>query len=67
MFPESPDWHRLYHQVAYRNGAEPDAGRTLAAWVRAAGFSEIELHPKVEAFDGAEARIWGRNWQQRIL
>ena len=40
-FAEFPDWNRLYHEVAYRNHAEPDAGRTLPAWVRAAGFSEV--------------------------
>ena len=66
-FPEFPDWNDLYHQVAYRNHAEPDAGRTLPAWVRAAGFSEIEIHPNVVAMDGEEARIWGRSWSQRIL
>ena len=66
-FPEFLDWNRLYHQVAYRNNAEPDAGRTLPAWVRAAGFAAIEIHPNVVALDGEEARIWGRTWSQRIL
>ena len=66
-FPEFPDWNRLYHEVAYRNHAEPDAGRTLAAWVREAGFSELELQPNVVAMEGEEARIWGRTWSQRIL
>lgn len=66
-FPEFPDWNRLYHEVAYRNDAEPDAGRTLPAWVRAAGFPEIEIHPNVVAMEGEEARIWGRTWSQRIL
>jgi len=66
-FPEFPDWNELYHQVAYRNNAEPDAGRTLPAWVRAAGLGEIEIHPNVVAMDGEEARIWGRSWSQRIL
>ena len=66
-FPEFPDWNRLYHEVAYRNNAEPDAGRTLPAWVRAAGFPEIEIHPNVVAMEGEEARIWGRTWSQRIL
>ncbi len=66
-FPEFLDWNELYHRVAYRNEAEPDAGRTLAAWVRAAGFPEIELHPNVVVLDGEEARIWGRTWTQRIL
>ncbi|MYE06950.1 MAG: methyltransferase domain-containing protein [Chloroflexi bacterium] len=66
-FPEFSDWNRLYHEVAYRNNAEPDAGRTLPAWVRAAGFPEIEIHPNVVAMEGEEARIWGRTWSQRIL
>lgn len=66
-FPEFPNWNRLYHEVAYRNNAEPDAGRTLPAWVRAAGFPEIEIHPNVVAMEGEEARIWGRTWSQRIL
>ncbi|MDE2988753.1 MAG: methyltransferase domain-containing protein [Chloroflexota bacterium] len=66
-FPEFLDWNRLYHDVAYRNNAEPDAGRTLPAWVRAAGFADIEIHPNVVAMDGEEARIWGRTWSQRIL
>ena len=66
-FPEFLDWNELYHRVAYRNPAEPDAGRTLPAWVRAAGFLEVEIHPNVVAMDGEEARIWGRSWSQRIL
>ena len=66
-FPEFIDWNRLYHEVAYRNRAEPDAGRTLPAWVRSAGFPEIEIHPNVVDMDGDEARIWGRTWSQRIL
>ena len=66
-FPEFPDWNRLYHRVAYRNDAEPDAGRTLPAWVRAAGFSNVEIHPNVVVMEGEEARIWGRTWSQRIL
>ena len=66
-FPEFLEWNDLYHRVAYRNNAEPDAGRTLPAWVRQAGFPEIEIHPNVVAMDGEEARIWGRTWSQRIL
>ena len=66
-FPEFLDWNQLYHEVAYRNHAEPDAGRILPAWVRAAGFPDIEIYPNVVAMDGEEARIWGRTWSQRIL
>ncbi len=66
-FPEFDDWNRLYHAVAYRNGAEPDAGRQLLHWARSAGFTEVELHPNVQEMDGEEARLWGRTWAQRIL
>ncbi len=66
-FPEFEDWSELYHQTAYRTDAEPDAGRVLPAWVRAAGFPEIELHPNVVILDGEEASVWGRTWSQRIL
>lgn len=66
-FPEFDDWNELYHQVAYRNRAEPDAGRELTRWVRAAGFHDYELRPDVATFDGEDARTWGRTWSQRIL
>lgn len=66
-FPEFDEWNALYHQVAYHNRAEPDAGRELTRWVRAAGFDQYELRPDVAALDGEEARVWGRTWSQRIL
>ena len=37
-FAEYERWDALYHAVAYVNNAEPDAGRYLSGWVRAAGF-----------------------------
>ena len=40
--PRLDRWLELYRQVARSNGAEPDAGRRLLAWTRAAGFSEID-------------------------
>lgn len=66
-FPEFEEWSRLYHDVAYRNGAEPDAGRNMARWTREAGFAGYELHPNVVVMDGEEARYWGSMWSQRIL
>ncbi|KAJ6447221.1 ubiE/COQ5 methyltransferase [Purpureocillium lavendulum] len=32
-------WRALYRRVAAANGGEPDAGRMVHAWARAAGFS----------------------------
>ena len=66
-FPEFEQWSRLYHDVAYQNGAEPDAGRCLAGWAREAGFTDYELHPNVVVMDGDEARRWGSMWAERIL
>ena len=66
-FPEFERWNALYHQVAYANNAEPDAGRKLPSWARAAGFTELEIHPNVVLLEAEEARIWGEAWSQRIL
>ena len=66
-FPEFDEWLSLYHRVAYANDAEPDAGRYMSGWVREAGFSEVRLRPNVVAYEGEDARIWGRTWAQRIL
>ena len=66
-FPEFDDWLALYHAVAYANEAEPDAGRYLSGWVREAGFTEVRLRPNVVAYEGADARVWGETWAQRIL
>ena len=66
-FAEYERWDALYHAVAYVNNAEPDAGRYLSGWVRAAGFDEVELQPNVQLLEGDEARIWGEAWSQRIL
>ena len=66
-FAEFERWNALYHAVAYANGAEPDAGRCLPSWVRAAGFERLEAQPNVVLLEGEEARIWGEAWSQRIL
>ncbi len=39
--PRLDRWLELYHQVARGNGAEPDAGRRLLAWARAAGYRDV--------------------------
>ena len=43
-FPETPafdEWMRLYQEAALANGGEPQAGRRLLSWARAAGFTDI--------------------------
>ena len=35
-------WLALYHEVARSNGGEPDAGRLLLSWARAADFTDVD-------------------------
>ncbi len=66
--PRLDRWLELYRQVARANGAEPDAGRRLLAWTRAAGFSEIEPTASAWVFaDAASREWWGSTWADRTL
>jgi ubiquinone/menaquinone biosynthesis C-methylase UbiE len=61
-------WLELYHRITARNGAEADAGRHLAAWVRAAGFGELEVTTSTWTFADPEARAWwGGLWADRVV
>ncbi|MEU3602585.1 methyltransferase domain-containing protein [Streptomyces sp. NPDC006798] len=60
-FPEIPaldDWQTLYRRVARANGGEPDAGRRLLSWARAAGFTGIRPSAGVWCFAEPEDRAW---------
>jgi SAM-dependent methyltransferase len=60
-FPELPaldEWQELYHRVARANGGEPDAGRRLLSWARAAGFSEIRATAAAWCFASPDERAW---------
>jgi hypothetical protein len=37
--PELAEWLALYRAAARASGGEPDAGRRLLSWARAAGFA----------------------------
>lgn len=59
-------WNELYHQVARRDGGEPDAGRYLLEWVTAAGFVDASFGASTWAFADAESRAWwGGLWAER--
>ncbi len=67
--PQSPAlvrFYELYHEVAARNGADADAGRRLAAWVREAGFVDLEVGAEVKVFaERADIENWGYSWAER--
>jgi SAM-dependent methyltransferase len=69
-FPAVPaldEWLALYRAAARANGGEPDAGRRLLSWARAAGFSDVAPAASVWCFaTPADRQWWGGMWAQRI-
>ncbi len=60
-------WMELYQAVARANGGEPDAGRRLAGWARAAGLTDIEASASVWCFATPDDRLWwGGTWAERV-
>jgi ubiquinone/menaquinone biosynthesis C-methylase UbiE len=60
-------WLELYSQVARSNGGEPDAGRRLVSWARAAGFSQVTASASTWCFATEEDRAWwGGTWAERV-
>ncbi|MFC1414834.1 class I SAM-dependent methyltransferase [Streptacidiphilus sp. N1-12] len=65
--PELDDWNALYHRVARSNGGEPEAGRMLRSWARAAGFTELSSGSATWCYASDEERAWwGGMWAERI-
>ena len=59
-------WLDLYHRVARANGGEPDAGRRLPGWVRAAGFVDCTITSSVWTFaTRRERQDWASLWVSR--
>ena len=66
--PELDRWLRLYHLVARHNGGEPDAGRRLVGWVRAAGFATVSATASAWCFaDREDLDWWSSTWADRLL
>jgi SAM-dependent methyltransferase len=69
-FPEDPEltqWQALYRDVARALGGEPDAGRRLLSWARAAGLAEIEASASSWCYTApADRDWWGRSWAERL-
>ena len=79
--PALDEWLLLYRRAARANGGEPDAGRRLLSWARAAGFTDVTSerehlvlrHARGRLGGGARCgpsgscpRIWPANWWVRI-
>jgi SAM-dependent methyltransferase len=65
--PELDEWQALYRSVARALGGEPDAGRQLLSWARAAGFSSIEASGSAWCYTGPDDRPWwGDSWARRL-
>ncbi|MBO0981985.1 class I SAM-dependent methyltransferase [Microbacterium sp. SD291] len=68
VLPELDRWLDLYRRAARANGGEPDAGRRLLAWARAAGFEDVTATASTWCYaDPGQRAWWGGMWADRIL
>ncbi|MBP3977520.1 class I SAM-dependent methyltransferase [Microbacterium sp. BLY] len=68
VIPALDRWLALYRAAARANGGEPDAGRRLLSWARAAGFTEVAATASTWCYaTPAEREWWGGLWADRIL
>jgi ubiquinone/menaquinone biosynthesis C-methylase UbiE len=68
QLPELDEWLALYRRIARQNGGEPDAGRRLLSWARAAGFSDVTPSATTWLFATPEDRAWwGGMWADRVV
>ncbi|MFK4852255.1 class I SAM-dependent methyltransferase [Microbacterium sp. ZW T6_19] len=68
VLPELDRWLDLYRRAARANGGEPDAGRRLLSWARAAGFDDVTVTASTWCYATPEERSWwGGMWADRIL
>lgn len=68
VLPELDRWLALYQAAARANGGEPDAGRRLLSWARAAGFDDVTATASTWCYASPDEREWwGGMWADRIL
>ncbi len=68
LIPALDEWLALYRTVARHNGGDPDAGRRLHAWARAAGFTDVTATASVWCYATPEDRAWwGGMWADRVV
>lgn len=64
------NWQELYLKVARSNGGEPNAGRQLHAWARAAGFDQHSIIATTSTwcYNSPEERTWWSSlWAERTI
>lgn len=67
-FPALDNWRDIYIKVARQNGANPDGGALLSAWVEKAGFVDICATTSSWIFTSdSERKWWGSTWSERVL
>lgn len=60
-------WRDLYLAIARSNNGEPDAGRRLPSWARAAGFTDMTVTAGSWCYTTTEDRAWwSQTWADRI-
>lgn len=65
-YPELPgleQWRQTYRAAARANGAEPDAGRRMRAWARAASIPSPQITASVWNYSDTETCRWWGNGQ----
>jgi SAM-dependent methyltransferase len=66
--PALDSWLRTLLTVHRGNGGDPDAGRSLKAWARHAGFASVTSSASMWCFaTDAERDWWGSTWAERAL
>lgn len=61
-------WRDIYLAVCRRNGAEPNAGRWMLRWARAAGWSDVTYGSSTWTFASTEDRTWwSALWAERCV
>jgi ubiquinone/menaquinone biosynthesis C-methylase UbiE len=70
-YPQVPaldEWLALYRRLSRAAGGEPDAGRRLLSWARAAGFTDVSATASVWCYATPDSRAWwGGMWADRIV
>jgi ubiquinone/menaquinone biosynthesis C-methylase UbiE len=71
FYPENQGMRRflaLYHELARRNGGQPNAGRYLRRWFRDAGFADARTMTSTMSYtDRAATEDWGNTYAERTL